>query len=206
MIEVVLTPEHLKGAKVENVMMLPGFLASVYPNGEKRFLVLDRVHPTEGDRISVAAEDCTTTHVPACCWAPQGAETAHKLYAAYNLGGPPERAGLTWDNREVPTWEQLLGLAAGGDAGAAGVIAKWRGVVDAANVGPVVRLPILAEGLAPLAVGAKCQHPRYGEGIVVTSVDWAWIEEYPAQRDATAAGCGMPTLAEMGVADACPQV
>lgn len=63
MIEVVLTPEHLKGAKVENVMMLPGFQPSAYPNGEKRFLVLDRIHPTEGGRISVAAEDCTTHFV-----------------------------------------------------------------------------------------------------------------------------------------------
>lgn len=65
MIEVVLTPEHLKGAKVENVMMLPGFQPTAEsPNGEKRFLVLDRVHPTEGGRITIAEEDCTTHFVP----------------------------------------------------------------------------------------------------------------------------------------------
>jgi hypothetical protein len=64
MIEVVLTPEHLAGAKVENVMMLPGYQTSAYPpNGEKRFLVLDRIHPTEGGRITISEEDCTTHFV-----------------------------------------------------------------------------------------------------------------------------------------------
>jgi len=63
MIEVVLTPEHLAGAKVENVMMEPGHLPSVYPNGEKRILILDRIHPTEGGRITIAEEDCTTHFV-----------------------------------------------------------------------------------------------------------------------------------------------
>ena len=158
MIKVVLTPDHLRGAKVTNVLDEPGYLPSVYPNGEKRFLVLDREHPTEGGRIIIAEEDCTTAHVPACCWAPQSAEPAHKLYAAYNLGGPIERAGLTWDNREVPTWEQLLERVAGGDVGAAGVVAKWRAVAE--------------------LVADQDLHPK----------------------------SRVPTLAEMGVTDACPQV
>lgn len=64
MIEVLLTPEHLKGAKVENVFMEPGHLASAYPNGEKRIFILDRKHPTEEGRITIAEEDCTTHFVP----------------------------------------------------------------------------------------------------------------------------------------------
>lgn len=159
MIEVVLTPSHLTGARVEHVVMETGHLPSEYhPNGEKRIFILDRKHPTQEGRIAVAEEDCTTAHVPACCWASGDAEVAHKLYAAYNLGGPIERAGLTWDGREVPTWEQLLERAAGGDAGAAGVIAKWRAVAE--------------------LVADQDLHPK----------------------------SRVPTLAEMGVTDACPQV
>lgn len=33
--------------------------------------------------------------------------TAHHAFDAYNTGGPPERAGLTWDGKPVPPFERL---------------------------------------------------------------------------------------------------
>lgn len=65
MIEVLLTPEHLKGAKVEHVTLESGHSPSEYPpKGEKRIFILDRKHPTEQGRITIAEEDCTTHFVP----------------------------------------------------------------------------------------------------------------------------------------------
>lgn len=73
MIEVLLTPSHLAGAKVEHVMVLPGFQPSAYPpDGEKRFLVLDRIHPAGGGRVAIAEEDCTTHFVAAPSVAAEG--------------------------------------------------------------------------------------------------------------------------------------
>lgn len=57
-------------------------------------------------------------------------EPAERLYLAYNRGGPPERAGLAWNGQPVPTWAELLERSEGGDAGAAGVVDKWRSVAD----------------------------------------------------------------------------
>ena len=82
----------------------------------------------------IAAEDCKSAYVPLCCYAPPTAEKAHKLYAAYNLGGPIERAGRSWDGRLVPTWDELLTRAEKGDAGAVGVVAKWRAVAEQADL------------------------------------------------------------------------
>ena len=53
---------------------------------------------------------------------------ARRLYEAYNAGGPPERANLSWDGKPCPSWEQLDAWAAEGKAGPAGVVAKWEAV------------------------------------------------------------------------------
>ena len=58
------------------------------------------------------------------------AERAETLYCAYQRGGDPERAGLTWDGKPCPTWAQLVERADSGDVGAAGVVAKWRAVAE----------------------------------------------------------------------------
>lgn len=34
-------------------------------------------------------------------------EVARGAFDAYNTGGPPERAGLTWDGKPVPPFERL---------------------------------------------------------------------------------------------------
>jgi hypothetical protein len=54
--------------------------------------------------------------LPECCYAPQDAEPAHQLYAAYNKGG--ERPGLNYQNLPCPLWADLP----------ADVVAKWRSV------------------------------------------------------------------------------
>lgn len=186
MIEIVLEPSHLRGAKVVYVQKLPGFQPSPEnPEGFQTFLVLDRLVPSQGQPMSVAEEDVKTAHVPLCCWAAETAEPAERLYAAYNLGGPIERAGLTWDDKHVPTWAQLLERAEAGDAGAAGVVAKKREEVELGknlaifNARHVRRLIVHGEGLAPKPLGSEVWHPIYGAGVVVTAADWAWIEEYP---------------------------
>jgi hypothetical protein len=76
-------------------------------------------------------EDTTEVPVslPACCHPSEGADLAEQLYCAYMRGGAPERAGLAWDGRPCPTWAELHERAAGNDAGARGVIAKWEAVV-----------------------------------------------------------------------------
>lgn len=185
MIEVVLSA-GLRGAKVDYVKVLSGFQPfPENPEGNRKFLVLDRLVPGKGEPICVAEEDVQTAHVPPCCWAPVDAEPAHRLYAAYNLGGAIERAGLTWDGKQVPAWADLLARAEGGDEGAAGVMSKWRAVVELGKnevvfgARHVRRLPVHAEGLGTKPVGTIVHHPHYGEGVVVASDYWAWIEEYP---------------------------
>lgn len=76
--------------------------------------------------------------MPDCCWAEPTASAAERLYAAYNRGGPSSRAGLAWDGRPVPTWAELVARADSGDAGAAGVVAKWRAVsMQASRMTPI---------------------------------------------------------------------
>lgn len=185
MIEVIIQPEAFYGYKVDHVTMEPGHLESVHPNGEQKILVLAMKHPTQPGNICVAADDVKTAFVPACCWAPQDAELAHKLYAEYNLGGAIERAGLAWNDTQVPTWGQLVEWAAGGDAGRQGVLDKWRAVAKrvrglvTSRTEHVTRLIVHGEGLAPKLLGSEVWHPTYGGGVVVTAADWAWIEEYP---------------------------
>lgn len=111
MIEIVLDPPHLHGRKVDYVKM----------EGEKKVLILN-------NGVTIAEDDCKTAHVPLCCFADRTAELAERLYAAYNLGGPIDRAGLTWDDKQVPNWGELVARAEGGNVGSAGVIAKWRAV------------------------------------------------------------------------------
>jgi hypothetical protein len=66
--------------------------------------------------------------LPECCTCLPGAERAETLYCAYQRGGDPERAGLSWNGLPCPTWAQLVERAESGDAGSAGVVAKWRAV------------------------------------------------------------------------------
>lgn len=68
--------------------------------------------------------------LPNCCTPSPDAERAEILYCLYQTGGPPERAGLAWDSRPCPTWADLVTRAESGDAGAQGVIAKWRHVAE----------------------------------------------------------------------------
>lgn len=66
--------------------------------------------------------------LPECCTPSPGADRAETLYCLYQIGGPPERAGLAWDGRPCPTWADLVARAESGDAGAQGVVAKWEHV------------------------------------------------------------------------------
>lgn len=75
----------------------------------------------EGIQQGILAEDLD---LPACC-RPVGTSLAEVLYCTYQMGGPAKRAGLAWDGRPCPTWEQLVVRAEAGDEGAQGVIAKW---------------------------------------------------------------------------------
>ena len=68
--------------------------------------------------------------LPPCCHPSEGASTAEQLYCAYQRGGPPERAGLAWNDAPCPTWGELLERAQGGDEGAQGVISKWETVAS----------------------------------------------------------------------------
>jgi hypothetical protein len=45
--------------------------------------------------------------LPPCCCAPKGAEIAHRMYAAYNRAGDPATAGLNYQGRPCPTWDEL---------------------------------------------------------------------------------------------------
>jgi len=119
MIEIALSPTHLHGRKVDYVMMAD--LAAEQGGGEQKMLLLD-------NGAKIAEGDCKTAHVPPCCHALESAELAERMYATYNLGGPIERAGLTWDDKQVPTWAKLVERTIAGDMGAAGVLAKWRAV------------------------------------------------------------------------------
>lgn len=89
-------------------------------------VVLESPYGEEGLREHT--EDLRTKEFPLCCWAAPSSPLEEHLYAAYNRGGPPERAGLAWDGRPVPTWAELLARAAEGDISAIGVVDKWRAV------------------------------------------------------------------------------
>lgn len=41
---------------------------------------------------------------PECCILTEGAGLPERLYVAYQQGGPPERAGLSWDGKPCPTF------------------------------------------------------------------------------------------------------
>ena len=181
MIELVVSGPN-RGAKVIGVQELEGCQPSEgNPKGIRRGLIVELVG---GRVVSLMEDETRTAHVPLCCWASEKAEPAERLYAAYNLGGPIERAGITWDGMQVPTWAQLLDRAEAGDPGASGVVAKWRAVAEFAQDVPVFggrhvrRIVVHAEGLASRPVGAVVDHPHHGSGVVVGSEYWAWVEEY----------------------------
>lgn len=85
-------------------------------------------HPRR-DPMSVPVS-ITLSTLPPCCIPSQDAEYAETLYCAYQLGGPPERAGLAWNGLPCPTWAELLAKQAAGDVGADGVVSKWRTVAE----------------------------------------------------------------------------
>lgn len=135
--QIILSPEAYRGLRVLG--------RSAYPlggpsAGELRVLVLDKLMPCHyphdaGSRMSpmtIEDEGVVVADVPQCCYASHKAPMAEQLYAAYNLSGPVERAGITWDDKLVPTWEQLKERAKSGDKSAAAVIAKWEGVAHRA--------------------------------------------------------------------------
>lgn len=119
----VLAPMGLRGAKV---------LSETESEPAKGF-VLDRSHPVHADHIWVAQSDVVTAMVPECCWAAEDASAQERLYAAYNLGGHVDRAGIAWDKRPCPTWAELLQRAHDGEPGAAAVIAKWEAVAQSVD-------------------------------------------------------------------------
>jgi len=45
--------------------------------------------------------------LPACCFADQYAPLAEQLYAAYNRGGDPVTAGLNYQGKPCPEWNDL---------------------------------------------------------------------------------------------------
>lgn len=120
----VLSPSHLCGARV---------IGETDDSSGTGF-VLDRDHPLKpNEKIWVDRNYVTTAEVPECCWAPDKAEPAHRLYAAYNLGLRGERAGLAWNGQPVPTWAELRQRAHDGEPGAIGVIEKWEAVAQAVD-------------------------------------------------------------------------
>ena len=120
----VLSPSHLCGARV---------IGETDDSSGTGF-VLDRDHPLKpNEKIWVHRNYVTTAEVPECCWAPDKAEPAHRLYAAYNLGLRGERAGLAWNGQPVPTWAELRQRAHDGEPGAIGVIEKWEAVAQAVD-------------------------------------------------------------------------
>lgn len=54
----------------------------------------------QGESMETDAND-----LPECCHAPDDAEFAHRLYAAYNRGG--ERRGLNYQGLPCPVWAAL---------------------------------------------------------------------------------------------------
>lgn len=86
-----------------------------------------------------------TDKLPDCCIPRDGASAAEILYCAYQRGGAPDRAGLSWDGRECPTWAEILGEAFAGDIGKQGVVAKWNAVVHA--VTEILKSPPADDGL-----------------------------------------------------------
>lgn len=113
----------------------------------------------------------TEQPLPACCIPSEGAGLAEQLYCAYQQGGPPERAGLSWNDRPCPTWAQLVERAEDGDAGAQGVISKWEAVV--ASLKPRLvpeRLDLLSLVQRAIAYDyVACTVPSVGTTITMTS-------------------------------------
>lgn len=75
----------------------------------------------------------TTPIFPECCCAPKWAPLAQRMYAAYNRGGPADKAGLNYQGLPCPTWEALPD----------GVRQKWE-----AAAGEVLDQELLAEAEA----------------------------------------------------------
>lgn len=68
--------------------------------------------------------------MPDCCYAPDDAEPAWKLYAAYNAAGDPEKAGLNYQGLPCPTWDQLPEA----------IRVKWRAVASASADSDILRV------------------------------------------------------------------
>lgn len=47
------------------------------------------------------------TILPECCYAPDDSSLAQRLYAAYNRGGPADKAGLNYQGLPCPRWADL---------------------------------------------------------------------------------------------------
>lgn len=62
--------------------------------------------------------------LPPCCFADASASLAQRLYAAYNRGGPADRAGLNFEGKPCPEWDALPGA----------VRAKWDAVAIASRL------------------------------------------------------------------------
>lgn len=45
--------------------------------------------------------------LPACCLVGPDATLAQRLYAAYNRGGPADKAGLNYQSLPCPEWQNL---------------------------------------------------------------------------------------------------
>lgn len=97
-----------------------------------RWVVIDVPH-TYGGKQTISGDESEVVEAPACCYAPNDAEPAQRLYAVYNMSGPRDRIGLAWNGKPVPTWAELEHQAAAGEEGAAGVLAKWRAVAALAG-------------------------------------------------------------------------
>ena len=114
-------------------MSLPRWLAELdadTPQGAAMRAAFAEYGPPITQETPMDSTPASSTTLPTCCYPRLEAETAEHLYCAYQRGGPPERAGLAWDGRPCPTWAELLAKQEAGDAGASGVVAKWRAVAE----------------------------------------------------------------------------
>lgn len=171
MMTLVLAPGHLRGACVEHVKT----------DETGTWFILDR-RGFQRDRIVVGEDYVQIAPVMPCCHAAEDAPAAEQLYAAYNLGGPVERAGLSWNGQPVPTWAELQTRAAAGDVGAAGVIAKWEATAETSQtrVFPLPQTFGFGGVLAALNAGRKvCRSGWNGKGMFLSLTPGATI---PAEK------------------------
>ena len=120
---------------------------------------------------------------PECCVLSGRPSLSERLYVTYQQGGPPERAGLSWDGKPCPTWRVV-------EFGPVG--AKW-GAVAAEVERACAALAQWAEQRA-LRVAVECRDhatlkaPQQLDDLVLSAVrqshpELAGVLRVPAQEE-----------------------